>query len=35
GFTEWTHDGKLRQPRFLGIRPDKAAKDVVRERPQK
>jgi len=35
GFTEWTHDGKLRHPRFLGIRPDKAAKDVVRERPQK
>ncbi|HVH64875.1 MAG TPA: non-homologous end-joining DNA ligase [Candidatus Acidoferrum sp.] len=34
GFTEWTHDGKLRHPRFLGIRTDKAAKDVVRERPQ-
>jgi bifunctional non-homologous end joining protein LigD len=34
GFTEWTHDGKLRHPRFLGLRPDKPAKDVVRERPQ-
>jgi bifunctional non-homologous end joining protein LigD len=34
GFTEWTHDGKLRHPRFLGLRTDKAAKDVVRERPQ-
>jgi bifunctional non-homologous end joining protein LigD len=34
GFTEWTHDGKLRHPRFVGLRPDKAAKDVVRERPQ-
>lgn len=33
GFTEWTHDGKLRHPRFLGLRTDKAAKDVVRERP--
>lgn len=34
GFTEWTHDGKLRHPRFLGMRTDKAATDVVRERPQ-
>jgi DNA ligase D-like protein (predicted ligase) len=34
GFTEWTHDGKLRHPRFLGLRPDKAANEVVRERPQ-
>lgn len=34
GFTEWTHDGKLRHPRFLGLRTDKAATDVVRERPQ-
>lgn len=34
GFTEWTQDGKLRHPRFLGLRTDKAAKDVVRERPQ-
>jgi DNA ligase D-like protein (predicted ligase) len=31
GFTEWTHYGRLRHPRFLGLRRDKAAKDVVRE----
>jgi bifunctional non-homologous end joining protein LigD len=30
-FTEWTHDGQLRQPVFLGLRTDKEAKDVVRE----
>ncbi|MFE2378781.1 non-homologous end-joining DNA ligase [Streptomyces sp. NPDC059398] len=35
GFTEWTRDGMLRHPRFLGLRQDKAATDVVRERPQK
>ena len=34
GFTEWTGDGKLRHPRFLGLRDDKPAKDVHRERPQ-
>lgn len=34
GFTEWTDDGKLRHPRFLGLRRDKKAKDVVRERPK-
>lgn len=33
GFTEWTSDGKLRHPRFLGLWRDKAAADVVRERP--
>jgi bifunctional non-homologous end joining protein LigD len=32
-FTEWTRDGKLRHPRFLGLRPDKPAREVVRERP--
>jgi bifunctional non-homologous end joining protein LigD len=32
-FTEWTRDGRLRHPRFLGLRTDKAARDVVRERP--
>jgi bifunctional non-homologous end joining protein LigD len=32
-FTEWTDDGKLRHPRFLGMRQDKPAEDVVRERP--
>jgi DNA ligase D-like protein (predicted ligase) len=34
GFAEWTNDGRLRQPRFLGLRDDKGAPDVVRERPQ-
>lgn len=33
GFTEWTEGGKLRHPRFLGLRDDKAPEDVVRERP--
>lgn len=31
GFTEWTEAGKLRHPRFKGLRRDKKAKDVVRE----
>jgi len=31
GFTEWTDDGKLRHPRFLGLRRDKNPRDVVRE----
>jgi bifunctional non-homologous end joining protein LigD len=31
GFAEWTRDGRLRHPRFLGLRDDKAARDVVRE----
>ena len=30
-FTEWTDDGVLRQPVFLGLRVDKAPADVVRE----
>ncbi|MGH7570565.1 MAG: non-homologous end-joining DNA ligase [Gemmatimonadota bacterium] len=34
GFTEWTTDGKLRHPRFLGLRRDKDPKSVVRERPR-
>jgi len=34
GFTEWTSDGQLRHPRFLGLREDKPARDVVRERPK-
>lgn len=34
GFTEWTDDGRLRHPRFLGLRRDKAAEDVRREAPQ-
>ena len=32
-FTEWTRDGRLRHPRYLGLRDDKPARDVVRERP--
>jgi ATP-dependent DNA ligase len=31
GFTEWTADGRLRHPRFLGLRDDKSAREVVRE----
>ncbi len=31
GFTEWTRDGKLRHPRYLGLRTDKDPADVVRE----
>jgi len=34
GFTEWTHAGKLRHPRFLGLRHDKDPEDVVRETPE-
>jgi bifunctional non-homologous end joining protein LigD len=30
-FAEWTADGKLRQPIFLGVRDDKAARDVTIE----
>jgi bifunctional non-homologous end joining protein LigD len=33
GFTEWTRDGKLRHPRFLGLRRDKDPTEVVREKP--
>jgi bifunctional non-homologous end joining protein LigD len=32
-FTEWTQDGTLRHPSFQGLREDKNAADVVRERP--
>jgi bifunctional non-homologous end joining protein LigD len=32
GFAEWTRDGRLRQPRFLGLRDDKRPREVVRER---
>ena len=32
-FSEWTADGKLRHPRFEGLRTDKAALEVRRERP--
>lgn len=30
-FTEWTSAGQLRHPRYLGLRTDKKAADVVRE----
>jgi bifunctional non-homologous end joining protein LigD len=33
GFTEWTTDGALRHPTFLGLREDKPSEDVVREEP--
>jgi ATP-dependent DNA ligase len=28
---EWTPDNRLRHPRFVGIRSDKDARDVIRE----
>ena len=30
-FSEWTADGRLRHPRFLGLRDDKSPREVVRE----
>ncbi len=32
-FAQWTHDGHLRAPSFQGLRDDKPAADVRRERP--
>ena len=32
GFSEWTPDGKLRHPRYVGLRDDKRPKQVTRER---
>jgi len=32
-FSEWTPDGRLRHPTFLGLREDKDAREVVREEP--
>ena len=32
-FTEWTEDGRLRHPVFLGLRRDKEPEDVHREHP--
>jgi bifunctional non-homologous end joining protein LigD len=29
-YSEWTGDGSLRHPAFLGLREDKAAREVVR-----
>jgi len=33
-FTEWTSAGEMRHPVFLGLRADKKATDVVREKPK-
>lgn len=33
-FAEWTDDGRMRQPAFVGLRTDKAPSRVVRERPK-
>src|SRR5262249_43916548 len=33
-FTEWTSDGRLRHPAFLGLREDKPARAVAREKPE-
>ncbi|OCB49767.1 ATP-dependent DNA ligase [Mycobacterium vulneris] len=33
GFSEWTREGKLRHPRYIGLRTDKRPTDVVRETP--
>lgn len=33
-FTEWTDDGLLRHPSFQGLREDKPAKQIVREKAQ-
>jgi len=32
-FTEWTHEGTLRQPAYKGLRDDKDPLEVVREQP--
>jgi bifunctional non-homologous end joining protein LigD len=32
-FSSWTRDGRLRHPSFLGLREDKPASGVVRDRP--
>ncbi len=32
-FADWTHSGVLRQPRYLGIRPDRDPQTVVQEEP--
>jgi bifunctional non-homologous end joining protein LigD len=33
-YTEWTGDGRLRHPIYVGVREDKTAAEVVRERPE-
>ena len=32
-FNEWTRDGSIRHPSFVGLRDDRSAKDVRREEP--
>ena len=32
-FVEWTAEGRLRRAAFLGLRSDKSAREVRRERP--
>lgn len=34
GFSEWTGAGRLRHPRYQGLRDDKDAREVVREEPR-
>jgi bifunctional non-homologous end joining protein LigD len=33
-FQEWTHDGQMRQPIFVGLREDKPPRSVHREKPE-
>ncbi len=33
-FTEWTEDGAMRHPTFLGLRDDKSPRDCHRELPE-
>jgi bifunctional non-homologous end joining protein LigD len=35
GLSGWTEDGVMRQPVFLRLREDKAAREVVREKPER
>jgi bifunctional non-homologous end joining protein LigD len=32
-FTEWTMDGGLRHPVFMGLREDKKPREVIKEKP--
>ena len=32
-FSEWTHDGRVRQPSYKGLRDDKSPREVRHERP--
>jgi len=34
-FTEWTEAGEMRHPAYLGLREDKSAKEVVREKERR